>query len=321
MSYLYPLKLKYACSTALWGGSKLSREWCKESELSPLAETWELSCRDDGMMSVIENGEYAGLTLSEYIKTLGSSVVSEDFGGGRFPLLIKFIDAALDLSVQVHPDDEYAKAKENDSGKTEMWYIVDADEGAELIIGLKDGISHEDFRAAVERNDYASVLRRIKVKKGESYFIPSGMPHAICGGILIAEIQQNSDLTYRIYDYDRVGADGKKRALHVAQALDVVRPFTYAEIKAIRYKKGGADDPACLARSEYFSVDLIELGSVRKLYVGKESFHAILSVEGDATLTHCGRDYKINRGDCFFLPAGMGNYMLSGKGKLLVSTL
>ena len=321
MSYLYPLKLKYACSTALWGGSKLSREWGKESELSPLAETWELSCRDDGMMSVIENGEYSGMTLGEYIKVLGNSVVSDTFNGGRFPLLIKFIDAALDLSVQVHPDDSYAKAKENDSGKTEMWYIVDADEGAELIIGLTDGVSRADFAKAVERNDYASVLRRIKAKKGESYFIPSGMPHAVCGGILIAEIQQNSDLTYRIYDYDRVGADGKKRALHVAQALDVVRPFTADEIDAIRYKNGGKGDPECLAKSEYFSVRFIKLDGTRDFSVTPDSFQCLLCVAGDALLSFGGESYPLHRGECFFLPAGMGEYTLSGNSEILLSSI
>ena len=321
MPRLYPLKLKYACSTAIWGGDRLIREWRKESELSPLAETWELACRDDGMMSYIENGEDCGLSLAEYVEKHGNAVVSSGFSGGRFPLLIKFIDAARDLSVQVHPDDVYANEHEGDSGKTEMWYIVDADEGAEIVCGLNDGVTRDDFAAAVAKNDYSAVLRRVKVKKGESYFIPAGLPHAICGGILIAEIQQNSDLTYRIYDYDRVGADGKKRQLHVAEALSVVRPFTDGEIAAIRYKNSGEGDPECLAKSEYFSVRRIELCGSRELAVGPESFACLLSVSGEAELTFDGEKYPLHRGECYFLPAGMGSCTLSGEAEILVSTI
>ena len=321
MNGLYPFKLKYACSAAIWGGNKLIREWGKRSELSPLAETWELSCRDDGMMSYIENGEDAGLSLAEYIKKHGGSAVSDTYDGGRFPLLIKFIDAAGDLSVQVHPDDAYAQLTAGDSGKTEMWYIVDAEDGAEIICGLYDGISSEDFANAVSKNDYSSVLRRVNVKRGESYFIPAGLAHAIGGGILIAEIQQNSDLTYRIYDYDRVGADGKKRQLHIAQALDVVRPFTEEEINSVRYAKGGENDPECLAKSDYFSVFSIALDGERDFTAEKESFHCLLCVDGEADLVFEEKEYHLSRGECMFVPAGMGKYSLQGKATVLLSTL
>ena len=318
---LYPLKLKYATSTAIWGGTKLSDEWGKTSALSPLAETWELSVRDDGMMSYIENGEAAGLSLEEYIKKAGNAVVSDTYSGGRFPLLIKFIDAAKDLSVQVHPNDEYATSEHNDSGKTEMWYIVDAKEGAEIVCGLKDGKTHKDFAAAVKTGDYESVLRRVKVKAGESYFIPAGLAHAICDGILIAEIQQNSDLTYRIYDYDRIGADEKKRELHVERALDVVRPFKESEIDAIRYAKGGKDDPECLAESEYFSVYSITLDAPRAFCANSSSFHCLLCIDGEAEIAHSGEITKISRGECVFIPSNMGEYTLCGKANILLSRI
>ncbi len=318
---LYPLKLRYATSTAIWGGDRLTREWNKKSKLSPLAETWELSVREDGMMSYIENGDDAGLSLDEYIKKHGSCVVSDSFAGGRFPLLIKFIDAAKDLSVQVHPDDEYASRVEGDSGKTEMWYIVDAEEGAEIICGLCDGVSREDFAKAVKKNDYSSVLRRVKVKRGESYFIPAGLAHAIGGGILIAEIQQNSDLTYRIYDYDRVGADGKKRQLHVTQALDVVRPFTKEETNAVRYARGTANDCECLANAEYFSVFRIKLDGERSFTADKKSFHCLLAVDGNATIISAGKEYSITRGECVYIPANMGEYTLRGSATVLLSTI
>ena len=321
MSGLYPLKLKYAASTAIWGGERLKKEWGKQSELSPLAETWELSVRGDGMMSYIENGELAGLTLKEYIETVGNSCVSDTYDGGRFPLLIKFIDAETDLSVQVHPDDKYARETANDSGKTEMWYIVDAKDGAEIVCGLADGVSRENFFDAVKKNEYSRVLKRVKVRRGESYFIPAGLAHAICGGILIAEIQQNSDLTYRIYDYDRVGADGKKRQLHVQEALDVVRPFREDEIDAVRYENGGKDDPECLAGSKYFSVFKITLDGKRELFAAKESFHCLLCVGGETEIECCGHRISVSRGDCIFVPAGTGAYSIVGKAELLLSRL
>ena len=314
------MKLKYATSTAIWGGTKLADEWGKKSSLSPIAETWELAVRDDGMMSHIENGEFAGLSLREYIEKAGNDVVCENYSGERFPLLIKFIDAAKDLSVQVHPDDAYAGEKENDSGKTEMWYIVDAREGAEIVCGLSDGVTREDFSKAVKENDYSSVLKRVRVHVGESYFIPAGLPHAICGGILIAEIQQNSDLTYRIYDYDRVGADGKKRALHVAEALSVVRPFSESEIDSVQYEKGKPSGEY-LANSKYFSVRKLELCGERTLFADEKSFHCLLSVLGNASLTVHGKVYEIKRGDCWFIPAKTGEYTLSGGAELLLSTL
>jgi mannose-6-phosphate isomerase len=316
---LYPLKLKYACSTAIWGGERLKREWGKDSELSPLAETWELSCRDDGMMCRIENGEAAGLTLDEYIKSVGTCAVSNSYDGGRFPLLIKFIDAAKDLSVQVHPDDTYAAEHENDNGKTEMWYIVEADPGAQIVCGLADGVGREEFAAAVATNEYEKVLRYVDVKPGDVYFIPSGMAHAIGKGILIAEIQQNSDLTYRIYDYGRLGADGRPRQLHVEQAMAVVRPFTKAEIDGIRFERGYTE--GYLANSRYFSVRLICAEKSPEFYVENDSFHCLLSVGGECVLTCGGEKYEISRGECVFLPAGLGSYSVCGDAKLLLSTL
>ena len=316
---LYPLKLKHACSTAIWGGNRLSDVWGKESNISPLAETWELACRDDGMMSRIENGEFAGLTLDEYIKAVGTAVVSDKYDGGRFPLLIKFIDAAADLSVQVHPDDGYASRVENDSGKTEMWYIVEAEPGAMIVCGLADGVGCEDFREAVRKNEYEKVLRYVEVKPGETYFIPSGLAHAIGKGILIAEIQQNSDLTYRIYDYGRLGADGKPRQLHVEQAMQVVRPFTDEEIGGIRYSRGERE--GYLANSKYFAVFEAELEGTVEAFADKGSFQCVLSVSGEGEIAWDGGVYSFKKGDCIFVPAGMGSYTLRGVGKVLISTL
>lgn len=318
---IYPLKLSYATAMMLWGGTRLITDWGKHSDSDKLAETWELTVRDDGRMSFIENGKDAGISLRDYITKYGNSVVSDKYDGGRFPLLVKFIDAADRLSVQVHPDDAYAGAVENDSGKTEMWYIVDAEPGAELVYGLAEGVDGKAFSDAVSRGDYNGVMKRIKVRAGESYFIPSGMLHAIGAGILIAEIQQNSDLTYRVYDYDRRGADGKPRQLHVKKAIDVVRPFTSDEINGLRYEKGGLNDAECLADSKYFKVMRINLSGKREFDAKKNSFHCLLCLGGEAAIDYGDEKYTIKRGECWYIPAGAGRYTLNGNALLLTSSV
>ncbi len=318
---LYPLKLSCVPVELIWGGRRLINEWGKKCEFSKLAETYELTLRDDGKISRIENGEYAGLSLKEYIEKRGNTVVSDSFNGGRFPLLIKFIDAADRLSVQVHPDDVYAGAVENDSGKTEIWYIVDAEPGAKIVYGLKNGATREDFAAAVADLDIDRVLNYIEVKPGESYFVPSGMVHAIGKGILIAEIQQNSDLTYRVYDYGRIGADGKPRQLHVGKALDVVRPFGKDEIDAIRYaRSNGAKTPETLADSEYFKV--LHITKPEILCADRKSFHSLLVLADGAKLVCGGETYTLSRGDSWYLPAGLGEYKIHGENiDVLVSSI
>jgi len=316
---IYPLKLSYTTAHMMWGGTRLIESWGKKSNKMPLAETYELTVRDDGHMSHIENGEFAGMTLREYIEKNGNATVSDSYDGGRFPLLIKFIDASDKLSVQVHPDDSYARTVENDSGKTEMWYIIDAEPGAKIIYGLKSGISRENFSKAVAENKLDSVMNYVEVKKGESYFVPSGMLHAIGKGILIAEIQQNSDLTYRVYDYDRLGADGKPRELHVKKALDVVRPFDINEIDAIRYSKGKSLTN-CLASCEYFKV--VKVTKPQKLYADKNSFNALTVLSEKATLNYNGNNYETRKGESWFIPANSGEYSLSGDSlEILVSSL
>lgn len=318
---MYPLKLKYHAKTALWGGDTLKRQWGKSCDFDKLAETWELTVRPEAS-NIIENGSLAGTSLNAYIINHPLSVTDGDMGK-FFPLLIKFIDARDDLSVQVHPDDAYAHDVENDQGKTEMWYIVDADEGAEIIYGLCDGASSEDFKAAFEEGRIFDAMRSVKVKAGESYFIPSGMIHAIGRGCLIAEIQQNSDLTYRVYDYDRVGADGKLRELHTKKALDVIRPFTEAEIDAIRYSRAASLDVGeCLASCPYFEVHQVKpCGAPVALSVDNRSFHHLLCVGGNGEIVYGGKRYPVTRGDSYFLPAGMGEYSLGGDVTILLSTI
>lgn len=314
----YPFLLSPVAKSAIWGGTRLRRDWGKTADLPNIAETWELSVRDTERCTV-RNGNYEGQTLYKVLKTLGPRAVGAGFTGDRFPLLIKFIDASDRLSVQVHPDDAYAAATADGLGKTEVWHIVEAEEGAQILCGLRDGLTRADFVAAVERGDFLSPLAAHKVKAGETYFIPAGMPHAIGAGILVAEIQQNCDLTYRVYDYDRVGADGAKRPLHVKQALDVVRPFTAAEVDAIRFARGKGE--GVLAACPYFTVRRIEVTVRARFNADSKSFHSLLVLAGTGTVTANGVEVAFTKGDSIFLPADSGNYTLEGGATLLLTTL
>ena len=315
----YPLLLTYIAKSAIWGGSALSERWGKVSDGDNIAETWELSVREKEM-DKIRNGEAAGLTLAEYFEAVGYDAVSPSYKkGDRFPLLVKLIDAHDRLSVQVHPDDTYASEVENDSGKTEMWYVAEAEEGAELIYGLAEGYDSEGFVKAVAAGEIDSAMNKISVKAGDCFFIPAGMVHAIGAGILIAEIQQNSDLTYRVYDYDRVGADGKKRELHTKKALDVVRPYTDAEVDAIRYSEG--ENNEMLANNRYFKVSKKDIDGRAELSVKGDSFLSLLCLDGEGELEFDGERYPISKGDSYFCPAGMGSLSVTGELSVICSRL
>jgi mannose-6-phosphate isomerase len=304
----YPLKLKYVSKTALWGGSTLKNEWNKPCDFEKLSETWELSVRDDAVNTIL-NGEYAGKTLDVYLAEHKDAAPE-----GKFPLLIKFIDADDSLSVQVHPDDKFAAEVENDVGKTEMWYIADAKEGAELIYGVK-----KDAGALMCDERIEGQVNRVKVKKGDSFFIPAGMLHAIGKGCLIAEIQQNSDLTYRVYDYCRRDAAGNLRQLHTDKALKVVRYFDDKEIDAIRFSEPDAIGVGeCLASSRYFKVNRLTVTDSNLLDTNG-AFNSILCVEGSGEILSRGKTYPFERGDSYFIPADLGKYEIRGNATVLIS--
>ena len=319
-----PLKLKGVCKSAIWGGDLLSTQWGKGASGESVAESWELTIRPKEN-SVIEGGDCDGMMLSEWLAKAGPSAIGKDWQGESFPLLVKFIDAKEPLSVQVHPDDAYASRFEQESGgsgKTEMWYIVEAEPGASLVYGLKDGEGAESFLAAADRGASEECLRFVPVKAGESYFIPAGQVHAIGGGILIAEIQQNSDLTYRIYDYGRLSADGTPRELHLDKARDTIRAISDREVEEIRYARGGKDDPSCLVNCPYFKVKSIETdGEIRTDTVSEGSFFFLLCVAGEGSIVHGDVEYPVRRGDGYFLPAGMGDYQYKGTMKIIGSGL
>ncbi len=305
----------------IWGGDKLGRIYNKNCEVGT-GETWELSVRKKEK-SIVLNGFFADKVLSDVIEA-EPSIVGKRFEGGEFPLLIKLIDAAQPLSVQVHPDDEYASRVEGDVGKTEMWHILEADEGARLVYGLADGVTREDFAEAVRSGRTESVLRYVDVHAGETYFIPSGLVHAIGEGIVLAEVQQNCDLTYRVYDFDRRDKNGNLRELHAEKAIDVVKCFSDAEIDAIRYEACANDrrDGELLAHCRYFKVRRCRVArEARNICVTDDSFMSLLCTEGEGGLLCRGNEYVVCRGDSYFLPAGLGDVAISGNMTAVLSEI
>lgn len=318
------IKLNPAFKDYLWGGTKLRDEYGKKCDLDKVAESWELSCHKDGC-SVVADGEYAGLTLPQYIEKAGKAVLGTDCEKFEyFPILIKLIDAKQNLSVQVHPDNDYAMRVEGEYGKTEMWYVADCEPGAGLLYGFKHEISKEEFRRRIEDNTLLEVTNRVEVHPGDVFFIEAGTLHAIGEGILIAEIQQNSNTTYRVYDYGRVGADGKPRQLHIEKAIDVTRlapatrPCGRPQAKPEAFD-GGSVLP--LASCDYFTVKEMEVTSHAALMADEKSFHSLLLLDGSLTLSMGGEKLEMKKGASVFVPAGSGDYTLTGKGRLILTTV
>ena len=315
-----PILLEAVSKETIWGGCRLKKHYRKNAEFDKIAESWELTVRPDGENSA-KNGIYKGLSLSKIIDMdrkffLGTKLQYAE----RFPLLIKFIDAEDDLSVQVHPDDEYALPHENEFGKTEMWYIIEADEGAKLVLGLKENCSISDFANAALQGKIDDKLNYVNVKKGDVFFIPPGMIHAIGKGILIAEIQQNSNVTYRVFDYNRLQPDGSKRPLHTEKALDVIRNRTPEEVRGLQFKTPPTD-PSLLCTCDYFRVNRY-VGENQTFFVGESCFAHLLLLDGENTsLKWCRGSSATAKGDSWFLPAGIGEITVEGHSDFLVTTL
>lgn len=297
-----------ACKDYLWGGHRNLREdFGIQSSLNPLAEAWVLSCHPDGP-SVLADGPWAGRTLAEYCQEAGGAALGTHCQRfENFPVLIKLIDAEKDLSIQVHPSDEYALAHEGQYGKTEMWVALEAEPHACLYYGFQRPVTREEYARSIAGGTLTELLRRVPVKQGDVFFIPSGTLHAIGAGLVIAEIQQNSNVTYRVFDYNRKGPDGKLRPLHVEKALEVTNLSPVEPL----------DFGPHLGECGYFTVDRYEGSFTARC--GAESFHALLVTEGEGILTCGGQSRRIRRGGCFFLPAGSGEYRVDGGCRTLVT--
>ena len=304
------LKLKPACKNYVWGGHRLVEDYGVEYEGERLAEAWALSCHPDGA-SVIDGGEFDGKTLIEYIASEGREVLGENCRRFRdFPLLIKFIDAREHLSIQVHPSNAYALEHEGQFGKTEFWYVLDAEPGAFIYYGFKREITEEEFAARIRSNTLPEVLNAVEVRRGDAILIESGTLHAIGAGIVLAEIQQNSNVTYRVYDY------GSARELHIDKALAVT-----TRVPIIRR---GTAYPH-IADCDYFTVDKLTLDGAKTYRVqgsvGAESFLSILILDGEGAISNHSDKLEYHKGDSFFLSANDGDWQLEGKCDALLTTV
>ncbi len=312
-----PIRLQPVFKEIVWGGNRLKDDYGFESELNNIAEAWMLCARKDGD-NIIISGENTGKAFSAYIKENKTLLGTKGEQYDEFPLLIKFIDAKADLSVQVHPDDDYARIHENSYGKTEAWYILDCDEGAQLIYGFNKELSRDEFRKSIEDNTFLDYVNKVEVKKGDVFFIKAGTLHAIGSGILLAEVQQNCNTTYRVYDYNRM-VNGKPRELHVEKAIDVtdtVPPTRGGDPDCEPVVKGGATQQA-LCQCNFFKMDTLDVKGEYNFSVTNDSFVSLLILEGTGTVN----ELSVKAGDSLFLPAGNYTAAIKGSLKILVSTL
>ena len=306
------VRLKAACKDYLWGGTVLRDRYGKGQGMDRVAESWELSAHPAGA-SLIDSGPDAGLRFPQYLEKYGPDCVgSRGAAFSAFPVLIKWIDAKLPLSVQVHPSDDYALKAEGEFGKTEMWYVLDCDPGASLYFGVNQTLTKEELRRRIQDESLTQVLRERKVHPGDMFFIESGTLHAIGGGILICEIQQNSNTTYRVYDYGRRDEEGNSRPLHVEKAMAVARlvPSPMPKEAPVEEVRGGTRQS--LASCPYFQTALYETRDCLSFEVTKASFSALNFVKGTGTV-NCGEVFlDVQAGDSLFVPAGSGTVTVTG---------
>lgn len=296
-----------ACKSYLWGGDTLKEKYGKQFETDVLAETWELSCHPDGESLVHRPGQKdqpLSAWLAQHPGAAGTLAAKFE----AFPLLVKLIDAKQALSIQVHPSDEYALKNEGQFGKTEMWYVVEAEADAFLYYGFQKEISKDEFRQRIENNTLLEVLNAVPVKSGDAFFIEAGTIHAIGAGIVIAEVQQSSNVTYRVYDYARTGPDGKQRELHIEKACAVTNCAPAPQ----QFAFGGH-----LAQCEYFTVDKLEITDKITLSVTDESFYGLVCVSGSAIVKNGSDTTNMQPGQTVFIPADSGKVILHGHATVL----
>lgn len=317
----YPLKMQPAFKDYLWGGTRLKEEYKKQTDKKIVAESWEISCHPDGP-STIENGPLAGQSLAavlqKYPQMMGNAYQENE----EFPLLIKLIDAKQALSLQVHPEDAYARQHEGQQGKNEMWYVMEAQPGSSLLLGLEKAVPANEMEERIANDTLSEILCAIPVQAGDCFCVPAGMLHAIGAGVMIAEIQQNSNVTYRVYDYGRRDAQGNLRELHVKKALDVINPELKAENSATAapvQKDGYRETP--LANWQYFSAGILEIEEQASLTVSENTFTCLLVTQGAFTLKSGDTSLSLQKGESVFLPAGLGGYSLAGSGKVLTTSM
>ena len=313
-----PLLLRPAEKDYLWGGTRLKEEYGKQTELVPLAETWECSTHPDGP-SVVVSGPFAGRTLVEVLRAHPEFLGTKAQTAGEIPILVKLIDAAQDLSLQVHPDDIYARAHEGQNGKTEFWYVLDAKPGASLVCGFAHAVTKKQLRQAIQTGQLDKHLQRVLVHRGDVFYIPAGTIHALGAGILVAEVQESSNVTYRVYDYDRVDRQGRRRPLHFDKAAEVLDMRPSADFRQrprlVRYFPGCSREMLC--RCEYFAVERIQVSTSCVLPEMDASFRVLLCVEGGGSVETPAGAIRLKKGNCVFLPASQGETQIKGTTTVL----
>jgi mannose-6-phosphate isomerase len=309
---MYPIKFENKYYEKIWGGRDLEN-FRKNLPNGDVGESWDIACHPNGT-STVANGEFKGRKFNELIDKCGKELLGRNYNGDIFPLLVKLINSKDKLSVQVHPNDEYAKRNENSFGKTEAWYVVDAKPGSFLIVGTKD-CDKEIFKKAIEEGNTEKFLNKIEVKKGDAFLINSGLVHAICEGVIIAEIQQNSDITYRIYDY------GRPREIHVEKSLEVI-DFKLEAINASskELEKFDGYNRGILCKSNYFTIEKYIITKEVEEESDKDKFFIFTCVDGEGEIIS-GNDFKekISKGDSLLIPATLGKYRIKGELTLLKS--
>lgn len=319
-----PFLLKPVGKDYLWGGNRLNDDFAKNIEMEPLAETWECSTHPDGT-NIVASGEFAGMSLKKVLEENPEFTGTHPKMKNGLPILIKLIDAKRDLSVQVHPDDEYAKEHENGQlGKTEMWYVLDAEKDSRLVFGLHHDIDKQGIRQSIRKGNLESYLQKIPVKPDDVFYIKAGTIHAIGAGILVAEIQESSNLTYRLYDYDRLDRSGKKRKLHIEKALDVADLHGITEpvqpMRVLKYRPGCAAELLC--RCQYFQVERMLINTERQremaaYQTSSLSFRVLLCLGGCGTMFFRNEAIHFFKGDCIFIPASSVEIRLHGRAQFL----
>ena len=313
---LYPLQFEPILKERIWGGTKLNTFLNKPITSNITGESWEISTVENDV-SIVANGSLKGKSLKELINefpeaVLGTKVYAQF--GKQFPLLFKYLDAREDLSIQLHPNDELSKKRHNSFGKTEMWYVMQADTDARLIVGFKEKSSPEEYIKNLNNKTLLTILDTKKVKQGDVFMLDTGTIHAIGAGIVIAEIQQTSDITYRVYDFDRVDANGKTRELHVDLALEALN---YEKIQAQRFYSKTENLANEVVNCNYFTTNFIPLDGNIEIHKNQTSFTVYMCVEGGFKLKFDNESYSYEKGDTVLIPAAITDFQLSGKASIL----
>ena len=312
----YPLQFEPILKERIWGGTKLKTLLNKPITSEITGESWEISTVENDI-SIVANGTFSGKTLNALIELYPKEILGTEVYarfGKQFPLLFKYLDAREDLSIQLHPNDELAQKRHNSFGKTEMWYVIQADEDARLILGFKEKSSQEEYLAHLHNKTLLDILDSKKVKSGDVFMLNTGTIHAIGAGTVIAEIQQTSDITYRVYDYDRKDANGNTRELHVDLALEALN---FDKIEPQRFYDKKANMANEVVHCPYFTTNFIPLNGEAVFSKTSESFCVLMCVEGEFSLLVGGESYQYSKGSTVLLPAVITDFQLNGEASIL----